>query len=242
MREGTTALVTGASSGIGRAVAVALAARGCRLTLSGRSRARLDETASICRRAPHVAVCAGDLTTPATLDELRREVERSSAARLGILVHCAADLIHGEVERVELDELRRLLDVNVVASFALLRALTPLLGSDSDVVLLNSTNGVTSPAGASPYSVTKYALRALADAYRAEVNSRGIRVTSVFCGKTATAMQQRIYEGRGEGGRYDEIKDAITRPQDVAEVIAMAVSLPRTTELTDIHLRPLKKT
>ena len=55
-------------------------------------------------------------------------------------------------------------------------------------------------------------------------------------------MQQRVYEGRGEGERYGQIKDAIMRPQDVAEVIAAAVALPRTAEVTDIHLRPLKKT
>jgi NADP-dependent 3-hydroxy acid dehydrogenase YdfG len=242
MLSARLALVTGASSGIGRAVAETFAARGFPLLLSGRSRQRLDETAAACAGAAQVTVCAGDLTAPATLDELRRHIEGRGIDGLGILVHCAADIIHGTVEQTEIDALRRLLDVNIVASFALLRALTPLLGASSDVVLLNSTNGANSPPGASPYSATKYALRALADAYRAEVNSRGIRVTSIFCGKTATEMQQRVYEGRGEGERYGQIKDEIMRPQDVAEVIAAAVSLPRTAEITDIHLRPLKKT
>jgi len=242
MLTGKTALVTGASGGIGRATAVMLAQRGCRVILSGRSGRRLDETASACGGSSNIAVCAGDLTRAATLEELQRQVGLGSDSGLHILVHSAADLLHGAVERVDIDALRRLLEINVVASFALLGAMTPLLGADSDVVFLNSTHGISAPAGVGPYAASKYALHALAEAFRAEVNSRGIRVTSVFCGKTATEMQQRIYAGRGEGGRYEQIKDEITRPQDVAEVIALAVSLPRTTELTDIHLRPLKKT
>jgi len=242
MLTGKTALVTGASGGIGRATAVMLAQRGCRVILSGRSGPRLNETAAACAGPTEIAVCAGDLTAAATLEELKRQILRRPDPGLDILVHSAADLLHGAVEQVDIAALRSLLEINVVASFALLGAMTPLLGAGSDVVLLNSSHGISAPAGVGPYAASKYALHALADAYRAEVNSRGIRVTSVFCGKTATEMQQRVYEGRGEGGRYDEIKDEIMRPQDVAEVIAMAVSLPRTAELTDIHLRPLKKT
>jgi NAD(P)-dependent dehydrogenase (short-subunit alcohol dehydrogenase family) len=240
MGAGRTALVTGASGGIGRATAVQLAARGCHVILSGRSAARLGETAAACGGGH--TICVGDLTEPGTLEELKRQILRRSDSGLDILVHAGADLLHGAVESVDIDALRRFLDINVVASFALLRALTPLLGAGSDVVFLNSTHGVTAPAGVGPYAASKYAVRAMADAYRAEVNARGIRVTSVFCGKTATDMQQRIYDGRGEGARYAQIKDKITRPEDVAAVIVMAVSLPRTAEITDIHLRPLTKT
>jgi NADP-dependent 3-hydroxy acid dehydrogenase YdfG len=121
-----------------------------------------------------------------------------------------------------------------------LRELSPLLSRDSDVVLLNSTHGLVAPPGISPYAASKYALRALADAFRAEVNSR-VRVLSVFCGKTATKMQRRIYESRGEGALYERIEGEILRPEDVADFIAAAVSLPRTAEVTEFSIRPLKK-
>lgn len=242
MTPGRVALITGASSGIGRAVAVALAAQGCRLLLSGRSRDRLVRTAEACARSPEVRIHAGDLAAPGTAAEMKRTVEASFGTALHVLVHCAADFLHASVERVAADQLRHLLEVNVVASFTLLREFSPLLGRDSDVVLLNSTNGLVAPAGTSPYSASKYALRALADAFRAEVNPRGVRVLSVFCGKTATEMQRRIYESRGEAALYERIEGDIMRPEDVAEFITAAVSLPRTAEVTEFSIRPLKKT
>jgi NAD(P)-dependent dehydrogenase (short-subunit alcohol dehydrogenase family) len=238
---GRNALVTGASSGIGRAVALALARQGCRLLLSGRSQDRLTQTAQACAHSPSVSIIAGDVTNSTALAEMKSAIEASFEGQLDILVHCAADLLHAPVEQVAADELRRLLEINVVASFALLRELSPLLSRDSDVVLLNSAHGLVAPAGISPYAASKYALRALADAFRSEVNPRGVRVLSVFCGKTATEMQRRIYESRGEATLYDRIAGEILRPEDVAEFIVAAVSLPRTAEVTEFSIRPLKK-
>jgi NAD(P)-dependent dehydrogenase (short-subunit alcohol dehydrogenase family) len=175
-------------------------------------------------------------------DRLRQTVEARFSSGLQIFVHCAADLLHCEIERVRIDELRRVVEANIVAPFALLQSLTPLFGRGSTVVLLNSSHGLAAPARTGPYAATKYALRALADAYRDEVNARGIRVLSIYCGKTATEMQQRIYRDRGQASRYGEIEDHILQPDDVAAIIVSTVALPQTAEVTDIQIRPLMKT
>src|SRR5690349_4141397 len=150
------ALVTGASSGIGRAMAVALAARGFRLVLSGRCQERLETAVAACGGFRDVLLYAGDIAASGTISGMKNALESRFGPKLNALVHCCAELVHAPVEQVETDELRRLLEVNVVASFALLREFSPLLGRDSDVVLLNSSNGLTAPAGTSPYAASKF--------------------------------------------------------------------------------------
>ena len=239
---GRAALVTGASSGIGRAVAALLAAEGCRLVLSGRSMERLRATADACRAAPAPKLCAGDLTDEAARGALADGVAEACPAGLDILVHCAAELRHGTIDAVSVDDFRRILEVNAVASFALLQRFSPVLRADSSVVLLNSSHGVAAPAGVGPYAASKHALRALTEAFRAEVNARGIRVTAIYCGKTATPMQRRIYAERGETARYDAISDEILQPEDVAAAILATIVLPARAEITDLYLRPARKT
>ena len=239
---GRTALVTGASGGIGRAVAASLAAEGCRLVLSGRALERLRATADACRPAPELRLCAGDLTDAATRAALEEIVTARFPEGLDILVHCAAELRHGTVDETSVDQFRRVLEVNAVGSFALLHGFARMLRAGSSVVLLNSSHGVTAPAGVGPYAASKHALRALTDSFRAEVNPRGIRVATIYCGKTATPMQRQIYADRGETARYEAIRDEILQPEDVAQVILATIALPPRAEITDIHVRPARKT
>jgi NADP-dependent 3-hydroxy acid dehydrogenase YdfG len=87
------------------------------------------------------------------------------------------------------------------------------------------------------YDSTKHALRALADSLRAELNSEGIRALSVYLGRAATEMQARLHEEDRKAYR----PELLLQP-DVASIVLTALSLPRTAELTDIHIRPLIKT
>jgi NADP-dependent 3-hydroxy acid dehydrogenase YdfG len=86
--------------------------------------------------------------------------------------------------------------------------------------------------------LTKHALRAIADSLRGEVNPDGVRVLSVYLGRTASEMQERIHQMEGRPYR----PELLLQPQDVASVILNALSLPRTAEVTDIHIRPMLKT
>jgi NADP-dependent 3-hydroxy acid dehydrogenase YdfG len=88
-----------------------------------------------------------------------------------------------------------------------------------------------------PYAATKHALKAFADSFREEVNAEGLRVLSVYLGRTASPMQARIHalEGKAYHPEY------LLQPSDVAAVVLNALCLPRTAEVTDISLRPLRK-
>ena len=96
---------------------------------------------------------------------------------------------------------------------------------------------MTPRAGVGQYAAMKHALRALADTLREEVNRDGVRVLSVFLGRTATPMQAAVH--RVESRVYEP--EPLLQPADVAAVVISALSLPRTAEVTDIHIRPLRK-
>lgn len=87
------------------------------------------------------------------------------------------------------------------------------------------------------YDSTKHALKAIADSFRAEINPNGVRVLSVYLGRTATKMQERIYQMDGKPYR----PELLLQPEHVASVIVNALCLPRTAEVTDISIRSMIK-
>jgi NADP-dependent 3-hydroxy acid dehydrogenase YdfG len=89
----------------------------------------------------------------------------------------------------------------------------------------------------SQYDASKHALRALADSLRAEVNESGVRVLSIFLGRTASEMQEQLHDEERRNYR----PELLLQPQDVASAIVSALMLPRTAEITDIHVRPMIK-
>ena len=119
----------------------------------------------------------------------------------------------------------------------LTRALLPLLRpGPGQVVFINSSRGLPGVPASGPYAESKQALRALADRLRAELNPEGIRVLSVYPGRTATPMQAAIH--RHEGRTYRP--ERLLQPEDVAAVVLHALALPRTAEITDVSIRPMQ--
>lgn len=128
--------------------------------------------------------------------------------------------------------------VNVAAPRLLTSLLLPSLKrAGGDIVFINSSLGVRAKAGAASYAASKHALRALADAVRQEVNERGIRVLSVYPGKTATPMQEALC--RAQGVPYEPEK--LLQPEDIARILLSAVTLQRTAEVTDIQIRGMRR-
>lgn len=234
--QGRVALVTGASGGIGRAVAAALSAEGAAVCLTGRDTARLSQAAFSCSGAD-VTVRAADLTVPEAAGDLLNHVTERFG-RLDVLVHCAAVLAFGRTEDVPVADLDAQLAANVSAPYALTRKLLPaLIESQGDIVFLNSSITRFPRAGTGQYAITKFALLGFADSLRQEVNEQGVRVLSVFPGRTATSRQKEIFES--EGRTYDPAR--LLQPEDVAATIVHAVTLPRTAEITELHIRPMLK-
>jgi NADP-dependent 3-hydroxy acid dehydrogenase YdfG len=235
--ENCVALVTGASSGIGRAIAIALAANGAGVCLVGRDDARLADAAAVCEAAGTPAIpCRLDLASDADLERLADTCTR--LGRLDILVHSAAAISLGRIADASAADFDDQYATNLRAPFLLTRAVLPLLRSSrGQVAFVNSTAGLKAPSGAGLYAATKHGLRAIADALRDEVNAEGIRVLSAYVGRTATPMQARVHEIEGRAFAPEEL----IQPEDVAAVIVNALSLPRTVEVTDITMRPARK-
>jgi NAD(P)-dependent dehydrogenase (short-subunit alcohol dehydrogenase family) len=231
------AVLTGGSSGIGRAVALRLAGPGAVLHLPGRSTDRLEAT----RRE---IVAAGGQAVTDPLDLADADAVRSWARSLGLaegldlLVHAAGTIRLGPLAEATDDDFERLFAVNVAAPFLLTRELLPALRrAGGQVAFVNSTSGRAAPGrGGGLYAASKHALRAMADALRCEENRLGVRVLSVFPGRTATPMQEAVVAF--EGGAYRP--ERLLQPEDVAEALVHALSMPRTAEVTEVDLRPFQ--
>lgn len=219
------ALVTGASRGIGAAVARVLAPR-YGLLLGGRDTTALERLAEA---LPGSRPWPVELTDPSALAAATFGIDR-----LDVLVHSAGLGLLGSVADTDADTWRRQFDVNVVAVAELTRLLLPALrAAGGHVVLINSGSGLTARPGWASYAASKFALRAFADALRAEEAGHGLRVTSVHPGRVDTDMQRAVVAY--EGGQYRP--EAFLRPESVAEMVLLAVTAPDDAMLTEVVLR-----
>ena len=234
---GELALVTGASGGIGGAIAIELARRGAGLALLGRDRARLDAVAAAARDAGGRAEAFPIDLVDGAIDETVRSV-RADLGPIALLVHSAGIFHLGSVAETPLAELDRQLAVNLRAPYRLTRLLLDdLTASHGQIVFVNTTAVIAPGAGTSAYTAAKAGLRAVADSLRAETNERGVRVLTVFPGRTASEMQRQVCEA--EGVPY--APERCVQPQDVADAVVAALALPRTAELTEMTIRPMMK-
>jgi short-subunit dehydrogenase len=236
--DGSVCVVTGASSGIGRSLAVALARRGASVWAIGRSSRRLDDLAA--------EVGEVDGRVRPLLADLERDGEVEAAARailaggerVDVLVHSAAVIVPGPFEVAATAEFDRQYRVNLRAPFVLTQLLLPALRrARGQVVFVNSSAGLTAAANNAQYAATKHGLKALADSLRQEVNPDGVRVLTVYPGRTATPMQELIHESEGRSYR----PEFLLRPEDVVDVVLSALALPRTGEVTEVSVRPISK-
>jgi NADP-dependent 3-hydroxy acid dehydrogenase YdfG len=182
-------------------------------------------------------VCCADLTRDEDIQEVAKTVQRE-IGRVDLLVLCGGAIFHGALERASLAEFDLQYRSNLRAHYALTQAMLPLLRQQKgQVVFINSSAGMRSPATAGQFAATQHALRAIADSFRDEVNADGIRVLSVFPGRTATPRMAALFEKEGRPYR----PELLMQPEDVAAMVTQAVSLPRTAEVTDISMRPTLK-
>jgi NADP-dependent 3-hydroxy acid dehydrogenase YdfG len=238
---GRIAVVTGASSGIGRAVALELVTQGATVLAIGRDETRLAELAKEADGPGTLVAERLDLTDDAALDAFAAGVT-ASHGRLDHLVHSAGSYVRALVAESSLDAFDAQYAANVRAPFALTRALLPALraagGSrGADIVVVNSSQGVRATGGTSQFAATQHAMRAIADTLRQEVNADGIRVCTIHLGRTATPRQEAIYAQEGRVYR----PELLVQPEDVGQVVVGVLALPATAEVTEIHLRPAKK-
>lgn len=232
------AVITGAGSGIGRALALQLASQQAKLCLVGRNLDKLNEVAHLARKTSlQVSAYQCDISEDEDIKTLKQLTEKDFGD-VDLLVHSAGIISFGELRNTSVVELDRQYHTNVRAPYLLTQTLLPsLISRQGQIVFINSSAIYSVKAGGGQYCASKQALKAIADSLRAEVNTLGVRVVSVYPGRTASPMQEKIYET--EGREYKP--ERLLQPEDVANTIISALSLPRTAEVTDINIRPFLK-
>ena len=227
------ALVAGASGDIGRTIAFDLLGAGAEVFMLGRNLDRLAQCLPPEGARDRCHLVVADLTDD---DDIRRVgTEMSTRGRLDVLV-----LSSGIYERSqEAHVFDRQIAANVLGPYALLQQVQPLLiESSGQVIFINSTQGLKATAGVGQFAATQHAMKAVADSLRDEVNANGVRVTSIFLGRTATERQRAIFAI--EGRPYPP--ERLIQPADVGGLVLFLLGLPRTSEVTDILVRPMQKT
>jgi NADP-dependent 3-hydroxy acid dehydrogenase YdfG len=245
--DGTVALVTGASSGIGRATAYALAGQGAAVALAARRKERLEEVAAdIRRRGGTALVIESDVTDE---HQASGAVERtvSELGRLDTLVNNAGTMLLGPAAGAPLDEWQRMVELNVLGLLYCTHAALPHLLEAvdreprrvADVVNISSVAGRFARNGNAVYALTKFGVGAFSESLRQEVTRRYLRVSLVEPGATATELASH---------NRPEILESIRTQfgqtmaaEDIADAITYIVTRPRHVTINEILIRPTEQ-
>jgi len=230
------AVVTGASQGIGKAIAVALAGTGVDTCIIARSQDRLESIAHEANETHpsymHTLVC--DLTVDEDIERVPKDAFFDEP--IDVLVHCAGTIRYGAVQDAAIEDLDLQYRTNFRGPYLLTKLLLPeLLATKGQVVFVNSGSVSNPKAQAAQFTALQHALRGFADCLREEMNPQGVRVVSLFAGRTATPRQEELFEK--EGRTYQP--DLLMQPEDVANTVVDTLTIPRTAEITNIHIRPM---
>jgi len=225
-------LVAGASGGIGSAIASELLSSGAEVILLGRSTARLKAAVTL-SGSQKGQYLAADLTDVGALERVGSTV--SARGQLDALILCS-----GVYERSNDPEaLHRQIAANVCGPYALIQMLLPaLVQSKGHIVFINSSQALKASATVGQYAATMHANKAIADSLRDEVNGDGVRVTSLYLGRTAGERQRKLFQYEGR----DYPPEKLIQPTDVAQTVVYLLQMPGTAEVTDLMMRPMQKT
>jgi NADP-dependent 3-hydroxy acid dehydrogenase YdfG len=238
---GKIALVTGASSGIGAAAAVALGAAGATVAMVARRADRLDGLVSQIKNAGGNALALpGDVTDEKVAQGAVTETLRRFG-RLDILVNSAGIIDAGGVENAVTEQYRRVLDINLMASLYTSRAVIGPMRAQGggDIINISSTAGRRAAVLFNAYSASKFALTAMTEALRQEVGRHGIRVCIIEPGATATEVSAGVADPKFQKFIHEHVtKEGAMEPEDVAAGIVFVVSLPPRANVSQLLIRP----
>jgi len=242
MLTGKVAVITGASSGIGEATALAMAGEGAKLVLAARREDRLQTLAEKVKEAGGEAVVfAADLRDAATADAcIEKAVE--AFGRIDILVNNAGAMLLSPIDRAEPRDWQRMIEINLLSlMYASRAALIRMREQGSGhIVNISSVAGRSAAPTASGYNASKWGVNGFSEALRREAHGDGIRVTVIEPGVVATELTSHIpdeetrtsYEARV--GEMEPLES-----EDIAAAILYAVTQPRRVNVNEILIRPL---
>jgi short-subunit dehydrogenase len=224
-----THFVTGATSGIGAVVARALHDRGDDLVLLARNE---DKAAALREELPGARTVVLDLSDPEGVGAALP----ADLPDLDSVVHAAGVVDVAQVADTDAESLAATITVDLVAPMLLTRALLePVRRARGTHVFVNSGSGLRANPGWASYNAAKFGLRGFADALRQEEAEHGVRVSSVYPGRTATPMQEQVHAQEGKEYYASEW----IRPETVADAIVRIIDLGRDATMPDVTIRPL---
>jgi NADP-dependent 3-hydroxy acid dehydrogenase YdfG len=240
--DGTVALVTGASSGIGEATARALARQGAKLAVAARRKDRLD---ALAQEIGDVLVIEADITDrEQAIGAVSQTVEE--LGRLDTVINNAGVMLLGEAKDAPLEEWERMIAINVQGLLYVAHAaLEPLLKAAedgprgvSDMVNVSSIAGRVARRGSGVYNLTKHGVGAFSESLRQEFATRHLRVSLVEPGAVATELTDHLRPEVREASR-ERFKD-IERleSEDIADIIEFIVTRPRRAAINEVMVRP----
>jgi len=246
--DGTVALVTGASSGFGDAIARALAARGATLALVARRKDRLDQLASEIEQQSGVALAIGADITQRLEAVAAVQETLDQFGRIDTVVNNAGVMFVDPVEDALLEEWDRMVAVNVNGLLNVAHAALPHLLQAAqqdprrvaDMVNISSVAGIKTGAGVSVYSLTKYGVGAFSESLRQEVAGRHVRVSVIEPGSAKTELRSHM---RADVQARSHARASVERlePEDVADAVAYVVTRPRRIAVNEVVIRPTEQ-
>jgi clavulanate-9-aldehyde reducatase len=240
--EGRKVLITGASSGIGEATAVAMAAEGAAVALAARRKDRIDGLESRIRADGGTAVAVE--TDVADEEQVRQLVERANSDLGGLdcLINNAGVMLLGPLQGADPSDWRRMIEVNCIGLVYCTHYALPLIrdGGGGDVVNVSSVAGRVASLGSGVYNMTKWGVVAFSESLRQEGAHIGVRVTCVEPGFVDTELQGHntnplVVE------QIDKMRDSMDRvleADDIARAIVFAVSQPKHVSVNEVLVRP----
>ena len=239
--DGKVALVTGASSGIGEATAVALAEAGAAVAIGARRTDRLDALAARLRKTgASVLELELDVTEEAACaDAVRRT--REELGGLDVLVNNAGVMLLGTIVGADTEDWRRMLSTNVLGLLYMTHAAIDGMveQGSGDIVNISSVAGRTARLGAGVYNASKWAVNAFSESLRQEVTGRGVRISLVEPGAVATELSSHITqeEAREASRRMAESMRTL-QSDDIARAILYVVTQPPHVAVNEMLVRP----
>jgi NADP-dependent 3-hydroxy acid dehydrogenase YdfG len=247
--DGTVALVTGASSGIGEATARALAEQGAKVAVSARRLERLERLASEIGGHGHTALAIeSDITDQAqAIDAVDRTVDE--LGRLDIVVNNAGVMLLGPIEEAPTEEWNRMIDLNLKGLINTTHAALPHLLSAAeesergcaDVVNISSVAGRVARSGSGVYNLTKHGVGAFSESFRQEFADRKVRSTLIEPGAVDTELTDHLRDGVKEQTIERLSGMRKLEASDIADAIAFAVTRPWYVCLNEILIRPTEQ-
>ncbi|MGI5325112.1 SDR family NAD(P)-dependent oxidoreductase [Actinomadura nitritigenes] len=234
-------LVTGASSGIGEATALALSAEGARVAAGAR---RADRLAALAGKAPG-EVLALDLDV--TDQDSVRAAVAAAVDRFGgldVLVNNAGVMLNGPIAGADTAEWTRMVETNLLGSmYAVHAALPHLLERKGTVLQVSSTSGRIASAGSGVYAATKFGINAFSESLRQEVTAQGVRVVLVEPGFVSTELTTHITDPAiREFARNMAASMRTLQPEDIANAVVYALGQPDHVAVNEILVRPTDQT